>query len=144
MVIPQVSIYLQQSQQKGKNIISPVPCRPFILQCNKSLEHFFMVFYSIFMLVVVVHHLWVIKYFPLSANFPYFVFSRPLIFPIGGHQHHYIVLLFNSEYMRRKVFKITMKCIHVPKNLVGEGGLDFFTINIAGPLFPPLDESVSI
>ena len=37
-----------------------------------------------------------------------------------------------------------MKCIHVPKNLVGEVGLDFFTINIVGLVSPPLDESGSI
>ena len=96
------------------------------------------------MMVVVVHSLWVIKYCPLSVNCPDFIFSHPLIFPIGEHQHHDIVLLFNSEYTKRKIFMITMKCIHVPKNLVGELGLDFFTINIAGPLSPPLDESVSI
>ena len=140
---PKLAFTSNKANRKAKHNF-PVPCRPFLLQCNRWLAQFFMVFHSISVLVVVVHSLWVIKYCPLSANCPYFVFSRPLIFPICGHQHHDVVLLFNSEYMRRKIFKITMKCIHVPKNLVGEVGLDFFTINIVGLVSPPLDESGSI
>ena len=114
MVSPLVSIHIQQSQQKGKNTIFPSAFRLCLLRYNMCLTPSVVGLNSVSMLVLVAHSLRVLEGYPLSTKCLEFFFSHPLICPIGGHQHHDIVLLFNIEYTQRKNSKLTTKCVHSP------------------------------
>ena len=127
-MFPQVSIYLQHIQKKGKHISVPGYCGSCILQCNRYLETCIVQVHRIFVFVVVVHSICLIKNYPLPTNCTGFFFPHPLLYPINGHQHHGLVFLFHSEDTKIHIIKIITKCIHSPNILIGEVIPDVFVM----------------
>ena len=125
-------------------MVLPEICRTWLLQRNRCLVYCVVEVHIISMLLVLVHSICLLEVCPFYTNCTECFFDHTLICLISVLQHHRTVFLFIANTRRGKLSISLQSSSTDLKTLIYEVVLDCFTINIAGPLPPLINESGSI